>query len=80
MKLDANPVKPPTEIDFEQVVTAIRRTGEFAIRMKKSGLSEVAIVVLLNEATGVGRPAIRSILAALPKLPEWCLVKQKPKL
>lgn len=54
----------------------IRQISEWTKKGLKAGLKEETIVILLHEHTKVGKPHIREILRALPKLAERCL--QKP--
>jgi hypothetical protein len=74
----AEPVTDPVA-EYTKVAAAVRQMGNVGKKLQKTGLTEHAIVLLLHDATRVGKPAIRKILKALPELPDWCLVKPEPK-
>jgi hypothetical protein len=55
----------------EILAEAIVRIGEAADKLKSSGLNRKAIVLLLHDATKVGKKDIDAILNALPRLRGW---------
>ena len=57
-------------IPVEVLAQDIRRLNKAALTFLNSGLREETIVLLLNDCSGVGKPAIRAILKALPTLAE----------
>lgn len=61
--------EPPESTEI--LAEAIVRIGAGFQKLKQSGVNEKAIVLLLHDATGVGKPAIRQILDALPRLAGW---------
>lgn len=60
--------KPEEEIPVEVLATHIAKLAEVGKQLKESRLSQRAIVLLLNDATGIGKPAIAQILEAIPDL------------
>lgn len=46
-------------------------------RVTRSGLNERALVCLIHEASGVGKPAIRDVLACIDQLKEKFIRKIK---
>jgi hypothetical protein len=56
------------EVPVEVIAQAIVKVSEAAKKMREAGLKEEAIVLLLHDYTGVGKPHIRLILRALPQL------------
>lgn len=71
IKSETNP--ETTEILAEAIV----RIGKGLADLQKSGLNQKAIVLLLHDATKVGKPDIRKILDALPRLAGWYCRKEK---
>ncbi len=69
--------EPPelSEMDYRQIAASIAKIGTAARRMNDAGLKERAIVVLLQDQTGVSQRDIKKILAALPALPDVYLAK-----
>lgn len=63
-----NEEKPETK---EILAEAIVRIGAAADQLRRSGLNEDAIVVLLHAKTNVGKPDIRAVLAGLRQLRAW---------
>lgn len=55
----------------EVLAEAIVKIGKAADDLRRSGLNEEAIVVLLNDKTKVGKPAIRTVLGGLRQLRSW---------
>ena len=55
----------------EVLAAAIVRIGEAAEQLRKSGLNERAIVVLLHDGTKVGMSDIRAVLNGLRQLRGW---------
>jgi len=55
----------------EVLAEAIVRIGEAADLLRKSGLNERAIVVLLNDYTKVGKGDIQLVLNGLRQLRAW---------
>ena len=68
IKVTQDPDKPVAK---EVLAESIVKVGEAAESLRKSGLNEKAIVVLLHDATKVGRPDIRAILNGLRQLKGW---------
>lgn len=59
------PVAPP---EPEPLADVIRKLSEGIDRLLKSGLNRNAVVVLLRDATGVGKRDIMEVLDALASL------------
>lgn len=55
----------------EVLAEAIVKIGAAADALKASGLNEKAIVILLSDATKVGKPDIRAVLNGLRQLRAW---------
>lgn len=55
----------------EILAEAITRIGDAAAALKANGLNQKAIILLLNDATGIGKKDIALILDALPRLRGW---------
>ena len=55
----------------EILAEAITRVGTAVAFLNSNGLNKKAIVLLLHDATGVGKRDIQTILDALPKLRGW---------
>jgi hypothetical protein len=55
-------------VEAEILATAIRDLAAGVNKLFACGLNERAIVVLLNETSGVGRPDIRAVLNAMKNL------------
>lgn len=55
----------------EILADAIVRLSEAHEKLKSSGLNRKAIILLLNDATGVGKRDIATILDAMPRLRGW---------
>lgn len=60
---------PPESTEI--LAEAIVRIGEAVHKLNGSGLNRKAIVILLHEATKVGKKDIETILDALPRLRGW---------
>lgn len=56
------------DIPVEVIAQDIRKISEGARKALNSGLKVETIVLLLHDASGVGKPAIRAVLKALPIL------------
>lgn len=67
MVADTSLTKPPPPTD-DTLAEAIVKVGEGMERLKKSGLNQKAIVVLLNDCTGVGKRDIERVLMGLRDL------------
>lgn len=70
---------PNEEVPAAIVALSIKRIADGYQRMKKAGLSERAIVLLLHDASGVGKPAIKDVLYALENLKKLYLRDWKTK-
>lgn len=55
----------------ETLAEAVVRIGEASEALKKSGLNEEAIVVLLSAKTGIGKSDIRVVLNGMRQLRAW---------
>lgn len=55
----------------EILAEAIVRIGDAVTKLNNSGLNRKAIIILLHEATKVGKKDIETILDALPRLRGW---------
>ena len=55
-------------VPVEVIAQDIRKLCSASLKFLNSGLRQETIVLLLNDASGVGKPAIRDILKALPGL------------
>lgn len=64
-------VKSDPPESTEILAEAIVRIGEAAEKLNASGLNRKAIVLLLHDATKVGKKDIETILDALPRLRGW---------
>lgn len=60
--------KPTTDAESDTLANAIRNISDGYETLKKSGLNKRAVVVLLNDSTGIGKRDIERILDALPQL------------
>jgi len=65
------------EVPAEIIAQSIEKCAQGFDRMKKSGLSDRAIVALLKDATGMGAGDIKTVLAGLESLRRYYLVKKK---
>lgn len=68
-KITVTKSEPPEST--EVLASAIVKIGEAAEALRKSGLNEKAIVVLLAHETKVGMNDIRTVLAGLRQLRAW---------
>jgi hypothetical protein len=68
IKVVQNEEKP---VPKETLAEAIVRIGDAADHLRKSGLNEEAIVILLAARSGVGKPDIRNVLSGLRQLRAW---------
>ena len=64
-------VKSDPPESTEILAEAIVRIGEAAARLNASGLNRKAIVLMLHDATKVGKKDIETVLDALPRLRGW---------
>jgi hypothetical protein len=72
MKQNIKVVKSTEKPESKEILaSAIVRIGEAMDLLKKSGLNEEAIVVLINARTKIGLGDIRTVLDALRKLRGW---------
>lgn len=55
----------------EILAEAIVRIGEGFEKLKASGLNETAVIVLVNDATGLPKRDIKLVLESLRKLRSW---------
>lgn len=65
------------EVPAEIIAQSIKKVADGYSRMKKSGLTERAIVALLKDATQMGTGDIKKVLAGLDDLARLYL-KKKP--
>lgn len=68
---------PADEVPAEILASAIRDIANAIKKMRASQLNDRAIVLLLHDASGVGKPAIKNVLCALDNLAAQYL-KKKP--
>lgn len=61
-------VQPDEPIPAKILAKAIRDLGDGIRAMNRAGLSERAQVLLLHDASGVGKPDIRRVLDAMQHL------------
>lgn len=66
---------PNDQVPAEILASSIKKIAESFKRMRKAGLSDRAIVVLLHDASGVGKPAIKDVLMGLDSLEKLYLKK-----
>lgn len=59
---------PEAPIAIEILAKAIVDVSAAAKKMMKSGLTEEAIVLLIHDESGVGKPDIRRVLRSIPEL------------
>lgn len=55
----------------EILAEAIVRLGEAVKKLNDNGLNQRAIILLLHDATHVGKTDIKEILGAIPRLKAW---------
>lgn len=55
----------------EVLASAILQIGNAAKEFERGGLNQKALIVLLNDYSGVGKTDIKTILEALPRLHGW---------
>lgn len=75
--LPKTPAPGSKDDDWTEIAKAVRATAAMAKKMTASGLSQRAIVLLIQDATRVSQRDIIAVLNALPKLADWAL---KPEL
>jgi len=56
------------EVPAQVLASAILEVSEGFKKMKRAGLTERAIVLLLHDASGVGKPMVRAVLDGLDSL------------
>ncbi len=61
--------EPPESTEI--LAEAIVRIGDAAAKLNSSGLNRKAIILLLHDATKVGKKDIETVLDALPRLRGW---------
>lgn len=61
--------EPPQSTEI--LAEAIVRIGDSVAKLNASGLNRRAVVVLLRDATGLGKKDIETVLDALPRLRGW---------
>lgn len=61
--------EPPESTEI--LAEAIVRIGDAVTILNKNGLNRRAIVVLIQDATKIGRSQINEVLDALPRLRGW---------
>ena len=76
-KLNVTQKENEDPIPVEILAQSIKKISDSFKRMKAAGLSDRAIVVLLHDASGIGKPAIKCILAAMEDLERLYLKKAK---
>lgn len=64
-------VKSDPPESTEILAEAIVRIGDAVAKLNGSGLNRKAIILLLQDATKVGKKDIETILDALPRLRGW---------
>ena len=64
------------EVPVEIIAQSIQKLSEAFSKMKKSGLSRYCQVVLLSDASGVGRPDVRKILDSMENFEKMYLAKK----
>jgi len=64
------------EIPVEIIAQSIKKLSDACDKMKKSGLSRYCQVLILSDASGVGRPAVRRILDSMETLEKVYLAKK----
>ncbi|MHC2462108.1 hypothetical protein [Bradyrhizobium embrapense] len=70
--------KPAAEAAPENLADVIAKIGEGFARLQKSGLNRKAVVVLLNDWTGVGKRDIERVLTGLADLSKvYCRPPQR---
>jgi hypothetical protein len=65
VKVEQNPEEP---VERPVLATAIKAISFHMERLVKSGLNERAIVCLVHDYSGVGKPDIRAVLDSLKNL------------
>jgi hypothetical protein len=62
-------VPPPvSEADFQRIAASIRTAAEMGKRLKACGLTERAVILLLQDHSGVGRDDCKRVLHSLANL------------
>lgn len=70
--------KPPAELGsehFRRIADSIGRVSDMGKALRDSGLTQRAVLLLLQDLTGVPRGDIQLILNALPQLRTYFLTK-----
>jgi len=65
---------PENEVPAEIMAKAIVDIGGAITRLRRSGLSDRAIVLLIHDASGVGKPTVRAVLDGMAALERLYLV------
>jgi hypothetical protein len=68
---------PGLKVPASVLATSIVRLGESYKALQASGLTERAIVLLLHDASGVGKPDIRKVLSGMESLQRLYLRKDR---
>jgi hypothetical protein len=66
------------EYSATRIAQSIRTAAEMGKRLNSCGLNRRAVVILLQDATGVAQRDIKLILDALPKLSAFYLTAPNP--
>jgi uncharacterized protein YcgL (UPF0745 family) len=59
---------PVSQEDFERIAASIRTAHEMGKRLKACGLTDRAVVLLLQDHSGVGRDDCKKVLHSLANL------------
>lgn len=62
------PAIPLTDADFERIAASIRTAHEMGKRLKACGLTERAVVLLLQDHSGVSQSNCKAVLHSLANL------------
>lgn len=65
---------PLTDEEIAQIRRAIREIGDLGKRLKASGLNQRAVIVLLQDSTGVPLMTIKRVLDGIDEIPADFLV------
>lgn len=56
------------EIPFKILAQDIRKLSDSFVKMEQSGLTTRAMILLIHDASGVGKPAIKAALEGMERL------------
>lgn len=59
---------PVSEADFERIAASIRTASEMGKRLKACGLTERAVILLLQDHSGVGRDDCKRVMHSMANL------------